>query len=250
MEGEDKWSEAVEELVDRGDIDGAISLLESVISKLETPNSSQSDLQLASALGDLANLYSSRGFSLKSDELQTRAFLIKQRPQQIHPLCDLDTAKMNDLGENRVSPSDASLSNACNASDDGVQASRRCLGDYDANKEIVATMNKTNLQQWRKMEKKKKVLLIEATAVAQDLDWEAIADHALNQFFSPQDEVGVSKLSLEDTEIRTPKRRGRGTFLYGKDGLYSDQQADVSIGGESDDEVTCPSSKGDTEIRN
>ncbi|KAI3881325.1 hypothetical protein MKW92_031068 [Papaver armeniacum] len=73
------WSIEVEDLVDNGDTKGAISLLESVIDKLETLNSSSSsssssmNLKLATALTDLANLYSSQGFSLKSDEFQSHS---------------------------------------------------------------------------------------------------------------------------------------------------------------------------------
>lgn len=79
---EEHWSTAVEDLVDRGDVDGAISLLESLVSKLqtvETPN-----LRLASALSDLADLYSSRGLSLKSDDLRNQSLLIKLRSQHHH----------------------------------------------------------------------------------------------------------------------------------------------------------------------
>ena len=79
-EGEN-WSSAVEDLVDRGDIDGAISLLESLISKLKTLEKT-SNLPLASALFDLADLYSSRGLSLKADELRNRALVIKLGSQR------------------------------------------------------------------------------------------------------------------------------------------------------------------------
>lgn len=73
---EDNWSEAVEDLVTAGDTDAAIALLESVISNLENTDSGP---ELGSALCDLANLYSSKGFSLKADTLQCRASLIKLR---------------------------------------------------------------------------------------------------------------------------------------------------------------------------
>lgn len=75
---EANWSEAVEDLLDAGDTDGAISLLETQVSKLQTLNSSNS--ALASALGDLATLYSSKGFSLKADDLRSRAQLLKLQP--------------------------------------------------------------------------------------------------------------------------------------------------------------------------
>lgn len=81
MEGEESsnWSETVEDLLDQGDVDKAISRLESVVSELQTrTNPSQSDhLQLSSALFDLAKLYSAQGFSLKADEARSRALLLR-----------------------------------------------------------------------------------------------------------------------------------------------------------------------------
>lgn len=80
------WSESVEDLVSAGDTDGAISLLESVVSKLETLSPSETlDLQLASALTELSKLHSTKHFSLKSDELLSRASLLKQRVLQSRP---------------------------------------------------------------------------------------------------------------------------------------------------------------------
>lgn len=74
------WSETVEDLVTAGDTEGAITLLETEVSRLETLNPSEAaNLQLVSALTELANLYSSKHFSLKSDELLFRASFIKQR---------------------------------------------------------------------------------------------------------------------------------------------------------------------------
>lgn len=61
-------------------------------------------------------------------------------------------------------------------------------------------------------------------------DWEAVADHALEKLLSPQCLPGVSNLSLqdskEDSKSQQTKRRGRGTFSYKKQGLYSDTQSD------------------------
>ncbi|CAL9215080.1 unnamed protein product, partial [Arabidopsis halleri] len=50
-------------------------------------------LQLAAALTQLADLYSSQGLSLKSDELRTRSSLIKQRA------LDCDRASSRDSGD-------------------------------------------------------------------------------------------------------------------------------------------------------
>jgi transcriptional regulator with PAS, ATPase and Fis domain len=74
------WSETVEDLVTAGDTEGAITLLENEVSRLGTLNPSEAaNLQLVSALTELAKLYSSKHFSLKSDELLFRASFIKQR---------------------------------------------------------------------------------------------------------------------------------------------------------------------------
>ncbi|PIA54322.1 hypothetical protein AQUCO_00900696v1 [Aquilegia coerulea] len=188
-EEEENWSEAVEDLVDGGNIEGAISLLESTISKLENLN--LSNLKLSSALTDLANLYSSRGFSTKADELRTRAFLIKeQAQQQIQPsLGDSVNVEKKGSEEVRVSNSNASASSTCNVS-----------------------------------------------ASSDDDDWEAVADRGSIQVISPQIDEEISKLILDDTKSKTPKRRGRGSFLYKKNGLYSDQEPSDAVSCTSEDE--------------
>ncbi|KAF2579068.1 hypothetical protein F2Q68_00000751 [Brassica cretica] len=86
-EDEPNWSERVEDLVASGDVTAAILFLESlttnVQSRLCSSSSSSSStelgLQLSAALTQLANLYSSQGLSLKSDELLARSSLVKQR---------------------------------------------------------------------------------------------------------------------------------------------------------------------------
>lgn len=78
-EGDKNWSEKVEDLVESGETNAAISLLESLILKLETVNSSNSLPQLASALLELAKLYSSKGLSLKSDDARSRSSAINLR---------------------------------------------------------------------------------------------------------------------------------------------------------------------------
>lgn len=76
-------------------------------------------------------------------------------------------------------------------------------------------------------------------------DWEAVADRAPDELFSTQCLPGVSNLSLKDTKVQTPKRRGRGTFSYRKKGLYSDQQSDEPAIDNLEDEVVSP----DADIR-
>lgn len=74
------WSEEVEDLLAAGERDAAISRLESLVSELSSQQQSSSTaLQLSSALQDLGRIYSSAGFSLKADQLHSRALLIKER---------------------------------------------------------------------------------------------------------------------------------------------------------------------------
>ncbi|CAH2072203.1 unnamed protein product [Thlaspi arvense] len=110
---EPNWSERVEDLVADGDVTAAISFLESLVTNLHSRfgfssssgdtqggNRTEFGLQLAAALTQLADLYSSQGLSLKSDELRTRSSLIKQRA------LDLDLASSRDSGdaENQAAP--------------------------------------------------------------------------------------------------------------------------------------------------
>lgn len=67
--------------MEQGDVEGAISVLESVVSKLETRSPPSDDLHLAPALSVLADLHSSRGFSLRADELRSRAIALRAAPR-------------------------------------------------------------------------------------------------------------------------------------------------------------------------
>lgn len=86
-EDEPNWSERVEDLVASGDVTAAMSFLESLTTNLQSrlgsssssSSSTELGLQLSAALTQLANLYSSQGLSLKSDELLARSSLVKQR---------------------------------------------------------------------------------------------------------------------------------------------------------------------------
>lgn len=91
------WSVDVEELVDRDDVDGAITLLESVVAALErcpsgSATSPAPDLRLAYALTDLAGLYRARGFSSKSDELESRALVVKLRSTSSDAITPADSS--------------------------------------------------------------------------------------------------------------------------------------------------------------
>ncbi len=76
------WSARVEELVDQQDHDGAVNLLEEVISKLSLGDNAASNLGLAAALQDLGGLYASEGLSLRADSLLSSSLVIRQRAQK------------------------------------------------------------------------------------------------------------------------------------------------------------------------
>lgn len=75
-------------------------------------------------------------------------------------------------------------------------------------------------------------------------DWEAIAEREPDEILptvSPDCLSGVSNLKLDNTKSQTPKRRGRGTFSYDKQKLYSDQLLDSSVIDVEEEETHCNS---------
>ncbi|XP_017431577.1 uncharacterized protein LOC108338984 isoform X2 [Vigna angularis] len=204
--GNENWSEKVEDLVDAGDVESAISLLESVVQTLN-PSDSASQLPLASALSDLADLYSSKGFSLKADHLQSRASVLKQ----LH--------SSNSSGDQV--PKDSN--------EDGVVkpttfASRRSDGNVENHAELTAQTS--------------------AAGGSSDEDWEAIADLEPDELLPTVSSDSVSgklNLKLENAKSGIPKRRGRGTFSYEKQELYSDQLLDRSVDDVEQGETPCNS---------
>ncbi|KAF3439486.1 hypothetical protein FNV43_RR17764 [Rhamnella rubrinervis] len=209
------WSEAVEDLVEAGEIDAAISLLESVVSELESKKQATgSDPQLVSALTDLAKLYSSKGFSMKADHIHSRASVIQGR--LLH--CS------SGVGGETVSE-DLKVQ-TCNSSVSGESTSDATL---------------------RHLEKSNKSL--DDALPSSDDDWEAIADRAPDELLSAECLSGISEITLEDTKPQAPKRRGRGTFSYKKPELYSDHLSNKSSTGNLDNEDACHCSEGNTDIR-
>ncbi|KAK9999185.1 hypothetical protein SO802_018788 [Lithocarpus litseifolius] len=214
---EANWSEAVEDLLGAGDTDGAISLLETQVSKLQTLNSSNS--ALASALGDLATLYSSKGFSLKADDLRSRAHLLKLQPlsgylslslasvwlleKQTETSIAVSCCSDNQPNEDRISAPDVAL-----PSDDSGHLGKPIKSTEDENPGNGSS----------------------------DDDWEAMADRAPDELLSSQCLPGVSEPLMQDTKVQAPKQRGRGTFSYKKHELYSDQLSDKSIINDVEDE--------------
>ncbi|KAF5751686.1 coiled-coil domain-containing protein R3HCC1L isoform X2 [Tripterygium wilfordii] len=197
------WSERVEDLLASGDSEQAIALLESVVLKLETlTHSETADLLLASALTDLAKLYSSRSFSLKSDELLSRASVLKQRAIRNRHSSSVQNVDEDSRKEDEASSSGVGLDcNNLSVSGDG----HRVRSTGDPNYEETTDDG------------------------AAEEDWEAIADRDPEELLSSQCLPGVSNLTLEETKSQTPKRRGRGTFAYTKHELYSEQPVDYSI---------------------
>ncbi|XP_062232028.1 uncharacterized protein LOC133929327 [Phragmites australis] len=180
-----RWTEEVDDLVDAGDVHGAISLLESVVSNLSTASSAPSSgghLRLAAALGDLAGLHASRGNTLRADELRARAIVLRSR-----------AAAPGALGDHEPAEKSLSQESAMVSRDSEVSASLDEKNDDDED------------------------------------DWEAIADrgaHDETLVPSLEQEAKVSScssLEKSSTPSSGPKRKGRGSFLYDKSVLYSDQ---------------------------
>ncbi|KAL2328403.1 hypothetical protein Fmac_021830 [Flemingia macrophylla] len=211
----ENWSEAVEDLVDGGDVEAAISLLESVVETLN-PSDSQSQLQLASALSDLASLYSSKGFDFKANNLHYRASLLRQ----LHHC----TAKR--------APEE------CQKEEEGVVessavASRRSQGSVEKRPDLPAQTS--------------------AAGGSSDEDWEAIADLEPDELLptvSSDCSTGMSNLKLENKKSGAPKRRGRGTFSYEKQELYSDQLLGRSVVDVERDETQCSSEDNNRDVPN
>lgn len=59
-------------------------------------------------------------------------------------------------------------------------------------------------------------------------DWEALADREPSTLLSVEELPQISKLSVEEPEVEGPKRRGRGTFTYNKDVMYSESRFEDS----------------------
>ncbi|TVU37000.1 hypothetical protein EJB05_18962 [Eragrostis curvula] len=195
-----RWTEEVDDLVDAGDVDGAISLLESVVSNLSTAASpSGADLRLATALGDLAGLHASRGNTLRADELRARAIVHRSRAAAPGALGDHDPAEKSSSQEGAVASKDS---------------------------EISANLDENNEDE--------------------DDDWEAIADRGAHDdtlVRSLEQEARIPSCSSSEKSSTPsssgPKRRGRGSFLYDKSVLYSDQCGSER---DFDDKVSSPQS--------
>ncbi|GER56965.1 hypothetical protein STAS_34731 [Striga asiatica] len=225
------WTEMVEDLVQSGEIDRAVSFLESVISNLENElekeqlqnkngekfGSCTAD-RLCTALQDLSRLYAAQGLPLRADQTQSRALQIKHRKLlrdelsiflgESHPT-HVKISHMRELGARKGSSSNE------NAEDRISQDGATTLDGIaeDGLSESSSNLHSDGIQH----------------DSGGDDDWEAIADRAPEELLSPQCLPGISKLSLEESKSQQTKRRGRGTFAYKKQGLYSDNPSDEPI---------------------
>ncbi|KAK4370636.1 hypothetical protein RND71_010111 [Anisodus tanguticus] len=217
MDSDTNWSEKVEDLVDGGEISEAISLLEKLVAKLENESQKSSNsqflVQLSTALLDLSKLYSTQGLSLQADKTRSRAFLIKH-------------SKVAMIGEIVVYFLPIKLEKI------------REIGDVNATNEPTGD-NKDNV-----------ILQTDTSQNDEDDDWEAIADRAPDELLSPQHLPEVSKISLQDSKVQGPKRRGRGTFSYQKQSLYSDQQPDGPSIDDIEDETVPHAPEGSSDTKN
>ncbi|ESQ42169.1 hypothetical protein EUTSA_v10013868mg [Eutrema salsugineum] len=205
---EPNWRERVKDLVAAGDFTAAISILEPLVTNLNSQFSSSSSsddnlggkrtefgLDLAAAFNLLADHYSFQGLSLKSDEFRTRSSLIKQ-----HAL-DFDLASSRDSGD---------------AENQAVSRTIDSNG-FNSNPNVSPTDD-------GKTENSTKASSDNTPAHdSSDDDWEALADREPSKLISVEDLPEISKLSVEEPNVQGPKRRGRGTFTYKSDVMYGDR---------------------------
>ncbi|CAI9781386.1 unnamed protein product [Fraxinus pennsylvanica] len=202
------WSEAVEDLVHGGEIDKAISFLESTLSSLEKEklnndeknSSSLKDDQLSTVFLELSKLYSTKGLSLKADQALSRALQIKHKKGDLHIVKESTHQPYSEAHslQNEASTTDGIAEGHCEDS----------------------------------LELKNDGLPQESSG---DDDWEAIADRAPDELLSPKCLPEVSNLTLEESTVHSTKQRGRGTFSYKKHGLYSDYESDLPVIDDSED---------------
>ncbi|XP_027082780.1 uncharacterized protein [Coffea arabica] len=226
------WTEEVEDLVHGGEIDRAISVLETVMSKLEKkPQKGFSfSSELAAALLDLSKLYTSKGLSLKADETRSLAFQINLQSQST----GLPTK--GSIGDG-VLMSDfifRGLNVIKESSCDGITEGHNTRDE-------ASTCGQISEDEYQQ-ESSSLLKDVSAQEGGSDDDWEAAADRAPDELLSPESLPEVSKLSLEDAQVQGLKRRGRGTFSYGRHGMYSDEQSNYPVIDDAEDKADSRSS--------
>lgn len=227
-QGEPNWSERVEDLVEEGELDKAIAILESQVQTLTTVNHNSNaaeldNLQLSSALSDLAPLYAATGFSLKADHARSRARDLKIE-LDYNPSCPapIKTSASGNFGQSSAVTAEPLQSLECR--DGHVEKSPKLAKTALPGEELSND----------------------------DADWEAMADRAPDELLSSQSLSKVSKPLLKEkvVKLQTPKRRGRGKFSYTAHGLHNNQQSDGPIKDNLESETACRGSERDTMTRN
>ncbi|KAF3337282.1 growth inhibition and differentiation-related protein 88 [Carex littledalei] len=190
----ENWSEHVENLRDSGDTDGAISFLELFISRLDGGSStSTEDLQLAAAMSDLADLYSLKGYTIKSDELRSRAFSVRSRINEESSTPIVSTNSRVAQPTTSVKEKDAEGSILLTTSNNDVE-------DSEDDWEVLADKAETEINLLSLKPKAETSLAESGNLVHKEKD---------NSSPAPD---------------KKPKRRGRGSFLYNNSTLYSEIQ--------------------------
>lgn len=81
-------------------------------------------------------------------------------------------------------------------------------------------------------------------------DWEALADLEPSKLLPVEELPEISKLSVEEPKVEGPKRRGRGTFTYKRDAMYSDRDFSESRFDDSEDnDLSRDSEKSDESLK-
>ncbi|XP_022898883.1 coiled-coil domain-containing protein R3HCC1L isoform X2 [Olea europaea var. sylvestris] len=215
------WSETVEDLVHGGEIDKAISFLESKVSSLEkeklnnedTNLSSLKDDQLSTVFLELSKLYSTKGLSLKADQALSRALQIKHKTGDLHTVKESTHQRYSEAHslQNEVSIPDGIAEGRCA---DSLDLKNDGLPQESSGDDELLFVGFSS-----------KVIVI--------ADWEAIADRAPDELLSPKCLPEISNLSLDT--VHSTKQRGRGSFSYKKHGLYSDYESDLPVIDDSED---------------
>ncbi|XP_071723884.1 uncharacterized protein [Rutidosis leptorrhynchoides] len=239
---ETKWSEKVEDLVEEGATEEAIALLETVVSKLQVNETASATAQLAAALSELSALYNSNYLSLKADTLLSRAALLTATQHQ--SVRKPSENGVSVCGESTIAGESHFLivyffnSNSARILDVFICMLIRNIYnmiDYVADVDDLAGLGEESTN--------KPDIVSSPRNADSDDDWEAIADRPDEELLPSQSSSREPNHSPEDIKVEAPKRRGRGTFSYDKNKMYSDQQFEPTAG-DSDDEDASATTEG------
>ncbi|KAL2622385.1 hypothetical protein R1flu_002590 [Riccia fluitans] len=201
------WSSRVEDLLDGGDVDGAVKLLKKVVESLQLSDDADTNLGLSAALNDLGEIYASQGLSLLSDECFTSSLLIKQRASRKTP---------EESPESWESIAELSLeATGSDKSKKGAGQSKSSIEDYYRRDAPRLGDNSESSTRGNREEE----------------DWET-APIGLPTPKTPSTASTKQDPHTCESNLKQ-KQRGRGSFTYGGAGMYSDNLA-LAAGGEDD----------------